>query len=377
MNVRSLALAMGVMATTPTPLPAADPLDDWRLRSSNTTKELRDVVHGGAKFVAVGRDGTLLASATGETWTDHSLNISGDFYAIAHGNGVFVATGQSGLVATSPDGIQWTPRQPGTSAHLYTVSHGGGLFLTASAGGVVLTSPDGVSWTPRPSGPNAQWEGATYAAGRHVLVGYARGGTAAVAGSTPDLVQWDIAPTGYAMYLDSVIHFGGRFLAVGYAGACQASLDGRSWTSSVQASTRWLHAIEQGNGMAVAAGESGALVTSPNGDTWQRRTHPATGKTFWGLAFGADTFVVVGEGGSILQSAPLPVAGDAPALRIRRESGKLVLSWPRDVAGFAVEAAPAGSKGPWTALDAPVEDTATEHTVRVPVGNGAIFRLRK
>ena len=56
-----------------------------------------------------------------------------------------------------------------------------------------------------------------------------------------------------------------------------------------------------GNGLFVAVGGSGTILTSPDGVTWTARTS-GTGNGLRGVAYGNNTFVAVGEYGTILTS---------------------------------------------------------------------------
>ena len=69
----------------------------------------------------------------------------------------------------------------------------------------------------------------------------------------------------------------------------------------------------------------------------------------------------------------------APQLSIREgASGFVVLAWPVSVEGFMLEQSPDLSPQSWTDVLTPVVDTATEHTVTVPItGPRMFFRLKK
>ena len=59
-------------------------------------------------------------------------------------------------------------------------------------------------------------------------------------------------------------------------------------------------------------------------------------------------------------------------------SGFVVLAWPVSVEGFMLEQSPDLSPQSWTDVLTPVVDTATEHTVTVPItGPRMFFRLKK
>jgi len=62
--------------------------------------------------------------------------------------------------------------------------------------------------------------------------------------------------------------------------------------------------VTYGNGMFVAVGNAGKLLTSPDGVTWTARDS-GTGQPLFGVAYGHGTFVAVGYNGTIIQSDPL------------------------------------------------------------------------
>jgi hypothetical protein len=68
----------------------------------------------------------------------------------------------------------------------------------------------------------------------------------------------------------------------------------------------------------------------------------------------------------------------APTLKITlTANGQALISWPLNVAGFALEECTALNSGLWNPTPTPVVDTATEHTVTVPaVGVIKCYRLK-
>jgi hypothetical protein len=59
--------------------------------------------------------------------------------------------------------------------------------------------------------------------------------------------------------------------------------------------------VTYGNGLFVAVGDGGAILTSPDGVTWTPRTS-GTSNTLFGVTYGNGLFVAVGDGGAILTS---------------------------------------------------------------------------
>jgi hypothetical protein len=93
---------------------------------TSTTPTLNAIAYGGGKFVAVGDDGTMAYSTNGETWTaaannpfyypykygDAEYDIwaagASDLRAIVYGGGKFVAVNYGGKTGISTDGVTWT-----------------------------------------------------------------------------------------------------------------------------------------------------------------------------------------------------------------------------------------------------------------------------
>ena len=57
--------------------------------------------------------------------------------------------------------------------------------------------------------------------------------------------------------------------------------------------------------------------------------------------------------------------------------GQVLLSWPANITGFALEETLAITSGVWTPVNSPVVDTATDHTVTVSVVGHRTYRLRR
>lgn len=89
------------------------------------------------------------------------------------------------------------------------------------------------------------------------------------------------------------------FLAIS-SGASAAPLD--SWTSVSSGTSNRLNAVASGNGIFVAAGDLGTILTSANGSTWISATSAIT-NSLLALAYGQGQFVAVGTLGAILTSS--------------------------------------------------------------------------
>src|SRR5487761_2643818 len=92
----------------------------------------------------------------------------------------------------------------------------------------------------------------------------------------------------------TAVAFGNNtFVATGAAGGNATSPDGATWQLQNSGTTNALNTVAFGNGLFVAAGDNGTLLTSPDAVTWTARTSGTTA-TISGVAFGAGRFVAVG-----------------------------------------------------------------------------------
>ena len=92
-------------------------------------------------------------------------------------------------------------------------------------------------------------------------------------------------------------------LAAYNASGSSGSGAGTTWTLRVPGFNN-LNGVVYGKGLFVAVGgshDSSAILTSPDGVTWTRRTSP-TRDSLNGVAYGNGTFVAVGAKGTILTS---------------------------------------------------------------------------
>lgn len=79
---------------------------NWTVKPSGTKSFLHSVTFNGAEFVAVGDNSTIVASPDGESWTSVKAPVSGDggtsdLLAVVSGADKFVAVGKDGAIVTS------------------------------------------------------------------------------------------------------------------------------------------------------------------------------------------------------------------------------------------------------------------------------------
>ena len=79
------------------------------------------------------------------------------------------------------------------------------------------------------------------------------------------------------------------------------SPDGATWAVQRSGTTNWLQGVTYGNNTFVAVGDSGTILTSPDGATWISQSS-GTNNSIMGVVYGNNTFVAVGNSGEILTS---------------------------------------------------------------------------
>ena len=67
--------------------------------------------------MTVGRNGNILTSTDGSTWTARTSGTTNVLYGVIYANSTFVVVGSSGTILTSSDGTSWASRTSGTSYH--------------------------------------------------------------------------------------------------------------------------------------------------------------------------------------------------------------------------------------------------------------------
>ncbi|MFS0837406.1 cadherin-like beta sandwich domain-containing protein [Paenibacillus sp. 1P03SA] len=237
----------------------AEAAGTWDNVPNNAGTDLNQVAYGNGKWVAVGNLGTIMTSSDGLNWSKTTIALS-SAVGVTYAGSQWIITGASGKIATSPDAVTWTVRSTGASANLSAAAYNGAVWVIAGYSGVILSSPDGITWTPRASGTAANFYSVTYG--------------------------------------------GGLFAAVGGAGTIRTSSDGITWTTR-SGSPEDLMGVHYGAGQFVAGGLNQRVLTSSDGITWTPRTISVAGMNVYGIAYGANKFVAVGDTGpGVIASSP-------------------------------------------------------------------------
>lgn len=301
---------------------------------------------------------TLAQNNSGAAWTENwQLRDAGNsgwgLNAIAWGNQLYVAVGDNGTIVTSADGIHWITQKSDTTQNLHSVTHAkngaDSAFVTVGAGGTILVSRDGSKWEPRTGGrADRNLWGVIYAQNRIVIDGEENGavsedlgetftqtgmwsnnhayglaygnGTFIAAGasryrqifSSQDGKAWDQA---FSVEPEIVRYFavafadGIGFLAVAQhvnwaengGDFCGFSVDGINWRQGPRGSGYSMFGLTYGDDVFVAVGNEGQVSITSDGTLWQHFAS-GTNRRLRGVTFAIDQFVSVGQDGVIMTS---------------------------------------------------------------------------
>jgi hypothetical protein len=291
----------------------------WSGQTGITPDFLHAVSYGPAGFVAVGEERQMLFSATGTSW---SLNASGGadwLNGVAYGAGQYVAVGETGAIVVSATGQDWHPNF-GVTADFNDVCYGNGLFVAVAddfGTAKVLVSTNGVSWANVYAQLDFTLNAVCFGAGEFVAVGYEtddNGDSKTLILVSYDGLAWT-RQSRTTLYEElfgvsyGVIGGTGYFAAVGdnYNAThptvvLTAPAGSSSWSfRSSSNSDDTLYGIAYGNNAFVAVGDFGTVLRATSIGTWTPQTSGSSASLV-SLAFGGGTFVAGGNGGTLLTS---------------------------------------------------------------------------
>jgi hypothetical protein len=222
---------------------------------------LTSVVYGGGKFVAVGPAGSLITSQDGRSWTRHPGGP--DAFDICWNGQLFVAVGEDGGVFASADGIAWVDLTSPVAVDLVEVDWGSGRFIAVSKNDSVLTSSNGVDWYATSTGlPDSFFNDVVWDGARFLAVGYANAGgqeDTAVVMSSNNGTSWSLVRRLDLGWFESdtfiaVDWTGSEYVAAGTSGAVVSSPDAQSWNVDLRTGSIVMIDVEMEGGGGVALG---------------------------------------------------------------------------------------------------------------------------
>ena len=291
----------------------------WSPANNPTSLPIDAVTFGQNAFLAVGAPGVVLSSSDGVIWTNQGTP-SYELGGLAYGRNTFVATA-SNQVLTSPDGVTWSSHSVAVPPRLGDVTFTGDRFFSLSSGiyyngdavNGISTSIDGTNWER-----SMVWTNGTttvsvslpaYGRNAYVAVGNSFDSVANVYSTysfvSADGLKWDAHELNTKDSLLQIVYANGQFTVVGTGNAGMdifTSVDGVSWVRAASAllPSPW-GSLAFGNGTFVTATMEGFLV-SHDGVSW-RALSPGFDQLIYDVAYGDGLFVASGAAGFVLTSA--------------------------------------------------------------------------
>lgn len=265
----------------------------WNSVSSVSSNELNGVTYGNNKFVVVGGGGTILTSSDGITWTSRTSGTSNTLNSVAYGLNKFVVVGHSGTALSSSDGTNWNTIN-NIGGHGEDIIFANNVFMVVGRDNFASVSNDANTWSTYSTINSTSRNRVAYGNGVWLH-------TKSIRKSTDNGQTWSSingAPSAYG-----IVYGNGIFVGVSGEGINVSEDNGSTWSS------RWAYMFgQQGtylydieycpDGLFVLVGVYGTIMSSTDAKRWTIN-NSKVGNTLYGIAYGNNKFVAVGELGRI------------------------------------------------------------------------------
>lgn len=216
--------------------------------------------------------------------------------AVTFGDGRFLAVGTGGILSASSDGLNWSQSDLGISTTLNGIAYGNGTAVVVGDSGLWAASSDGVKWTLQETSTLRPLVDITYGNGRFVA--------AADQGEFLISVNGEITVIQTSSFSRGVTFGGGSYVGVGgrsVRGSIIISTQGIDWPRP-QRTAAILNGVAYGKNSFVAVGNVGSILTSSNGIDWIE-ADSGTFTSLLDVTYADGIFVAVGEQGTMLSSS--------------------------------------------------------------------------
>jgi len=275
---------------------------------------LRAVAAGDGVMVAVGLNGSIIASSDGIRWPLGNGTTGYDLYEVIWANSQFVAVGGRsgdqlwpalGVILTSTDGFHWVERH-----HIDDVLVGGvvwdGARFVATSGPRVLFSSDGKTWTEESLGEEILGLGDLVWDGSRFVANGATSDDTSSAFTSEDGLTWRSQPFGCECYSVAIAWGNGRFVVVGGTpggdGTILTSNDASTWDVQIWEGSGRFYDVIVGHEGFLAVGDRGLVANSPDGSSWSFQ-EPLTDFDLRGVTETSGGYLAAGEGGFMMTSS--------------------------------------------------------------------------
>ncbi len=245
--------------------------ESWTEFHSGVSTNFSHLAWSGSEYVTLGGIGVptdIYTSSDGSDWTLTQAYDGIILNDVIWGGDRFVACGREGVVYISPDGASWTRQNVGEDVILNAAGWDGTHFLAAS-NDLIYKSLDGAVWTKPTVDPAAQvpilkrfvWTGSQY-----VAIGNDYNNPSDPQGwvyTSTDAVTWTSTSLGTLERLTDIAWTGRRYLVCGREGALLTSTNGSDWQVLESGAAVVLTDIAVGTDQAVVVGANRTVLVSP------------------------------------------------------------------------------------------------------------------
>ncbi len=299
------------------------PLAIWTSRDAGRTEDLFDITWSNGTFMVVGQDGTVLKSPDGVNWSSQTLQVSGesrDLLGVAYGNNRFVTVGPQ-FYAMTEDEQNWNSSLAINMVDFKSVAYGiegtqnnqrqvfiasgmtNGADGNEEGWGRFSASENGINWGVMEVNNRESINDISYNTNNGFFAGVT---------DTKIIIFNSLGIYTTQVFTDSLTGIACNnetYVAIGVGGKLSesgiiyTSTDRVTW-NKVKTTTDPLLGVSYGEGMFIAVGKFGTVLSSIDGTNWIQFNSGVT-EDLYGVAFGNDSVVLVGQGGTILQSQAL------------------------------------------------------------------------
>ena len=207
-------------------------LKNQKIQNSKPTDRENPIFEEEPKFMAIGRDGTIISSENGFDWRSINSGTKLNFVDIVFGKNKFVAIGNRGMIYVI-EGNTWKEIDLKTDLYLMGITFDGQKFIVVGNKGLLITSEDGENWTSVKTGiENLGWSSELWdiATGKNRFVATGRNGTIIYSENGK---KWEKVNSGvYSEVLHGIAFGNNKFVVVGENGTVLASSDGKNWSKN-------------------------------------------------------------------------------------------------------------------------------------------------
>jgi len=192
-----------------------------------------------------------------------------------------------------------------TSNELWKVEWFGNRYIAVGQNGTILTSEDGVNWTGETDLITGKINAVAFGTPGYVAVGEFGAGFGKILFSESG-DNWETV-TYSGLKLSAVTWANGMFVAVGDHGTIVTSPDGKNWTERRKIDGIHFYSVIWGNNKFVVVGGKPTyedrIITSSDGENWGNIIDGSQKGYLRAVTWANDKFVAVGEKGKVLTSS--------------------------------------------------------------------------